>query len=216
MNDERREEKETLDERIGRLPAEIEPPPELWSRIVADIEAPTARVERTSAQLPIAVEPPEFLWRRIRAEIELGPPSARRDLRPFPLLDIAASIAITSILAIVAFYALTLDRTQLGSLGMPDFQARGGDISVWPAQFASNDIESNEPGYDAYWLGLNAAIRKDFETVRSERLAIEASMQTDYENAELRELWQHAYHTELRLIDEAGKLLETFEGGWGT
>ena len=133
-----------------------------------------------------------------------------------PLLDVAASVAIATIVAIVALFAFSVGRLPTNtSLDGGALQAAEIGGTVWPDQLLGDTTNPNASNFEPYLLSVTESIRQDFEAVRIERMAIEESIESDYQNPALRKLWRHAYQTELLLIDEAGRLLDTLERGYG-
>lgn len=215
MTDRRHEPKNRLSELLEQLPREVEPPEALWHSIRGMLEGRTGRVDELARRARLDIAPPEDLWLVVRSRIEssITQATGRAGARERFWLDAAAAVAVSTIVALIGLFALSVSRLPDGGSGLetPAFAD-----TAWPAQLTAMSTRRNEAAVDAYVVDMTEQIRRNYEAVRLERLAIETSMARDYENPDLRSLWQHTYETELQLIDEAGKLLDSIERGFGT
>ncbi len=204
-----------IDRRLQKLALDVEPPAMVWTNVSRGLSPRIDPITSVAARLANEVPPPDGLWARIREDIERSPRGAAPTPRfEMPLIDIAAALAAASVVAIAAIFAFSLGRLpDDGSPALPQLQALAGGAPVWPTQFTELRGDADESSSTSYLRSITDAMRQDFEAVRSERLAIEASIRDDFENPDLRELWRLAYQAELRLIDEAGRLMDTLERG---
>lgn len=213
MNEHRDEDPQAPD-LTGRLPREIALPNDLWPVIEAAIRQETNEADRLLQCVPREVEPPDEVWSNVAAGISArksGKPGRPRGLW-HTLPRLAASIAFVAAATALLLWS-----------GMFD---DAGDFV--PEQATAESAESAE-----YWLtaglwdvGLDSSMQTaaSFEAarrtylekiaaVRSQREEIELFLALHPDQPALRELWIYVYETELLLIDEAGRVLNTIQTG---
>lgn len=215
MNDRRDESQRPLDEMLNGLAREIEPPASVWSSILRKLDATAGDIDDLARRARTEIEPPADLWPAIRGRIDTASGGSGAHERRW--LNAAASVSIATIVAVIGLFALSVSR-------LPDRPVANSGIAAafafadtaWPAQLSEAALAANETVMGSYVFDVTESMRQNFEAVRMERRAIETSMDNDFQNPDLRALWQHTYETELALIDEAGRLLDSIERGFGT
>jgi hypothetical protein len=187
----------TLDEIIGRLPAEIAPPDDLWPRIEAELARPS--VDSLARDLPTEVAPPIDLWPQIEARVRRPPRRGK--------LAVAAAVA-AGLAAVVIAIAL---REQSGP----------GDTPPSIVQTLPRDVADENAAL--WWLGqmppaandVALALSRDLALLRSEREAIEQAIEAHPADGHLQDLWGYTYAAERRLESEANRVMLTYERGYG-
>ncbi len=187
---------------MRQLPREVTPPLGLWPRIAARLPArEPSRLGTLIAELPAAIEPPAAVWAGVAARIGAARALRRRAGRYLGAAVLLAAVAV-SIVAIG-------HRRSVGTA--PD-----GPLT------AAADSEGRAPGAlgaDLSAAGaaddVAAALQRTSALVQAERAAIEQAIAAAPADAHLRELWAHAYETELELNDLYGRTIMTYRQGSG-
>ena len=193
MNDERKLTDEEITRRLGGLQREMPTDGELWSsieRAIREEAKPKDSIDARLAELAAATEPAVDLWpaiaARIRAERGAGSANTGKGWQTATLL--AACLAL---FAVGIFFLRGPQRLDESPLSPPELVVDG-----LFAQPASEDS------------ALAGSVYRDhIAMVRDQRETIEQAMQQYPNDTALRSLWRHAYETELRLIDEAGRVI---------
>lgn len=192
-----------LDELVRRLPSTVEPPPELWPRIAALLDAPRS-LEARARELPTEIPPPADLWPRIAARLQTEP------RRPYVRPRVAAAVAALAALGALIGLAVRDDSAEVGS---------ADTARVAPDGAGADSVRSTALG--AYWMlrspvvsdEVAATLQRELVLVRDERLQIEAAIDREPDNVGLRELWAHAYEVELQLADAYGRTIMAYSRG---
>lgn len=208
MNDERSDDFARLDRQLAELPREILPAAGTWESIRRSlVEAP---LDAQVNALTQSVEPAHDLWPQIAGRIreERHASRAYRWGRRPALAVLAASLAAVVIGGFLLRGYLAPVERAAGTQEM-QLRARSGDES---APLAETDVASDlplPPGPSSTLSDARTVYEAHIALVREQRRAIEASLEDYPGDLSLRALWRHAYETELRLIDEAGRTLAT-------
>lgn len=194
---------------VQRLPRDVDPPVLLWERIAARLPRRTALDSRAGA-LPREISPPEDLWPAIAARVG-APPWAR-----LTRTRVGAAAAAVLVVGAVLFRVL-----YLGSAG--DDAAPRGEPLPATAPSNANVARSAAPsgargvawilGAPTLSVDVAATLDREIALVRDERLRIEAAIDREPDNVELRKLWTYAYEIELQLADTCGRTLMDYERG---
>ncbi len=184
---------------VRQLPGEVSPPAGLWPRIAARLPAREAtRLGALVTELPASVEPPPAVWAQVAARI--GAERHRRRPAGWYLGAAVLLLAVTASLIAIAHRA---------------------SVATAPANLpTAEEREAETPGALAAELSaagvaddVAAALQRDYALVRAQRAAIEQAIAGAPADTHLRELWAHAYETELELNDLYGRTIMTYRRG---
>lgn len=162
-----------IEQRLERLPQDVPPKADLWSSIEHAISRDANDTRQTWDRLPKSIEPQADLWPEIASRIDQD---QRAQAVPRPRRYRTFSLLAAGI-ACIAIGGLMLLR--FGTLG---------------------PIEPDGSGIQA---SADTTLQDHIALVREQREAIETSMNQYPNDSALRELWRHAYATELQLIASA-------------
>jgi hypothetical protein len=187
----------TLEDLVRRLPRELAPPAALWPRIEARLQSRTAApLDLLARRLPADVAPPLEVWLGVASAIGSAPP--RRHGRRYAGL---AALIVTAVGALIAI-----------ATREPQDPSRADRVTVdarEPSASPASPLDAwllTAPGIPA---DVADALRRDHAAVQAERVAIERALADAPNDASLRELWAHAYETELELNDIYGRTIMT-------
>jgi hypothetical protein len=208
MNDERSDDFAQLDRQLAELPREMPPAGGTWEAIRRSLaEAPLdARVNA----LTQSVEPAHDLWPQIAGRIseeQYASRAHRRGRRP-ALAVLAACLAVAAIGGFFLRGHLAPVERAAGT-PEPDLRARSGAESAPSSETEVGSDLLFPPGPSGIVADALTVYETHIALVREQRETIEASLAEYPSDLSLRALWRHAYETELRLIDEAGRTLAT-------
>lgn len=183
---------------LAALPAAVAPPADLWPGIEARLDVRGASGEVLGIELARDFAPPERLWPAIEARL-----GAEAGVRPLDVLSRwTAGLAAA---AVVAFAVLGIH----GSGGIVGPDRDGGALLDiwWLAPDAAVAARSATPAVATALDEARRTYRDTILAVRDQRVALESLLGQYPDDAALRELWRYTYRTELRLIDEGGRVI---------
>jgi len=197
-----------LESLVRRLPRAIDPPPELWTWIAAHLDTPLPRaLEERVRDLPTNIAPPPELWPRIAARLRAEAPRESRTR----LAAAAAAAAVTvAAIAMLATLAVLRHDPAGGAGDMTARATREGDADTGASTALGAAWMLRSPAVSS---DVAATLQRELTLVRDERLRIEAAIDREPDNVELRELWAHTYQVELELADTCGRTIMTYERG---
>jgi hypothetical protein len=203
MSDDIRQADSELERRLAALPMDKSPEADLWSAVQEGIH--DERIASQVESMPQDVAPESDLWPEIAEHIRIDTnPATRTNMRRRTVHALLAAcvslIVIGGILLRGSFNDAVPDPitaqtpdTSGSSLPSDDFAVE----LLFPAGSGGADSDAR------------AVYRDHIAMVREQRETIEASLSQFPNDTTLRELWRHAYETELALIDEADRTLTT-------
>jgi len=210
MNDGKDMSDSDIRELLGRLPREMAQQEDLWPAIETAITGESSGSEAMVAGLPKDIPPPDDLWSGIASELQRDDGAGSATARRHIWQTLAASVAFVAIVGFSLLRLGTLSGTVTDTA--PD-RVASESVDDWLSQSA---FESEFVGSLAMTAAFEDARRtylQEIVEVRSQREIIEDSLARYSDNPALRELWLHAYETELLLIDEAGRVLTSIQTG---
>ena len=183
-----------LEDLVRRLPRELPPPAELWPRIAARLQPRSvAPLDALARQLPADVAPPPNVWAGVAAAIGAAPARLR-------IIRYAALAA--SIIAAVGLLVAIVERE-------PEEPSSAERAAFEPSASPPSPLDVwtlDAPGISA---DVTDALRRDRAVVQAERASIERAIADAPNDPHLRELWAHAYETELELDAIYGRTIVT-------
>jgi hypothetical protein len=199
MRDHEEHERIELQRLTSRLPRETPPPADLWPGIEAELLRPS--LDSLARELAANIEPPIDLWPQIAARLS-------RDRSRLRLAAAAAIFAaLASLLVAIATRNVDVEPAPSGLRadlpGQPETAPASNAGVWWMLQMPPISDE------------IAATIQQNLGIVRDERRAIEQAIERNPSDSHLRELWAYAYETELRLENEVGNVIVSYQRGYG-
>lgn len=189
----------TTEAALSGLPAAIPPPTDLWPGIEARLAPRAAFGDALGVELPRDVAPPHRLWPAIEAR--LGTTGAAA----WPLAVLSRWVAGAAAAAIVGFAALQFHG--LGDDIAPIAHVAAPADVWWLAPDASDSMRRAPPAVVAALDEARRTYLRTILAIRGQRVALESMLGQRPDDAAVRALWRYAYQTELRLIDEGGRVI---------
>jgi len=201
----------------ARLSQDIAPPIDLWPVIRARLGEQPDEIESLAKRLAQEIDAPAGLWSRIEAKLDESPGGRSRNYQQTRYFgfNMAAGIGFLALVGTLIIVAAQLTELVSPDLSKELLASQQVDDTWWldPLQDRAGAVVS--PAIARALEDTQTTIRRHFLTVRDERRAIERAIQNDLNNPRLWDLWRYAYETELALVNEAGRVMNDFQRGYG-